>query len=105
MLGPSRYFNYKMEFFGHVPSAVWFAGGLARLGRLTGREDYIVKAKGIYDFVRSMSSSFGWVPEYARWHEPAEEHCETCCIRDMIVCSSPSCIMRAVFHVVACAFR
>ena len=86
VLGPSRYFSYKMEFFGHVHSAVWFACGLVRLGKITGNDEYIKKAKGIYDFVRSMSSSFGWVPEYARWHAPDEEHCETCCIRDMIVC-------------------
>ncbi len=87
VLGPSRYFSYKMEFFGHVHSAVWFASGLVKLGRLIGNEEYIKKGKGIYDFVRSMSSSFGWVPEYARWHEPKEEHCETCCIKDMIVCA------------------
>ena len=87
VLGPSRYFSYDMTFFGHVHSAVWFACGLLRLGRVTGDETYIEKAKGIYDFVRSLSSSFGWVPEYARWHPPQEEHCETCCVRDMIVCA------------------
>ena len=87
VLGPSRYFSYDMEFFGHVHSAVWFASGIVKLGRLTGNDEYIKKGKGIYDFVRSLSSSFGWVPEYARWHAPEEEHCETCCIRDMIVCA------------------
>ena len=85
VLGVSRYFNYKMEFFGHVHSAVWFAGGIIRLGRLTGDERYIEKGKGIFDYALSMSSSFGWLPEYAQWHPIAEEHCETCCIRDMIV--------------------
>lgn len=85
VLGPSRYFNYKMEFFGHVHSAAWFACGLAALGRVTGREEYILKAKGIYDYIRSISFSFGWVPEYAQWHPPAQEHCETCCVRDMIL--------------------
>ena len=87
VLGPSRYFNYRMEFFGHVHSAVWFACGLVRLGRLTDRKDYISKGKAIYDYVRSISSSFGWVPEYAQWHPMEEEHCETCCIRDMIICA------------------
>lgn len=87
VLGPSRYFNYKMEFFGHVHSAMWFACGLVKLGRLIGNEEYILKGKGIYDYVRSISSSFGWVPEYAQWHPVEEEHCETCCIRDMIVCA------------------
>ncbi len=86
VLGPSRYFNYKMEFFGHVHSATWFACGLIKLGRLISREEYIKKGKMIYDYVRSLSSSFGWVPEYAQWHPMEEEHCETCCIRDMIVC-------------------
>lgn len=87
VLGPSRYFNYKMEFFGHVHSAVWFACGIVKLGRLTDEQKYIEKGKAIYDYVRSISSSFGWVPEYAQWHPVEEEHCETCCIRDMIVCA------------------
>ena len=88
VLGPSRYFNYKMEFFGHVHSAVWFACGLVKLGRIVKNDEYITKAKAIYDYVRSLSSSFGWVPEYAQWHPMEEEHCETCCIRDMIICAN-----------------
>ena len=87
LLGPSRYFNYKMEFFGHVHSAGWAAIGLARLGRVVKEERYVKAAKGIYDYIRSISSSFGWVPEYAQWHPMDEEHCETCCIRDMILCA------------------
>lgn len=87
LLGPSRYFNYKMEFFGHVHSAGWVAIGLARLGLVTGIGKYLDAAKGIYDYIRSISSSFGWVPEYAQWHPMSEEHCESCCIRDMILCA------------------
>ncbi|MNC09967.1 hypothetical protein D3C75_576010 [compost metagenome] len=88
LLGPSRYFNYKMEFFGHVHSAGWVASGLVRLGRITGNRRYITAGKGIYDYIRSLSSSFGWVPEYAQWHPLHEEHCETCCIKDMIECAN-----------------
>ena len=51
----------------------------------TGDPLYMTAAKGIYDHVRSLSSSFGWVPEYARWHPMREEHCETCCLKDMLV--------------------
>ena len=87
VLGVSRYFNYKMEFFGHVHSAAWFACGLIYLGRLIVRQDYIDKGRKIYDYIRSLSSSFGWVPEYAQWHPMNEEHCETCCVRDMILCA------------------
>lgn len=87
VMGPSRYFSYDNNFFGHVHSAMWVASGLVRLGRLTGENKYIEKGKGIYDFTRSMSSSFGWVPEYMRWHPMDEEHCETCCIKDMIECA------------------
>ena len=87
VLGVSRYFNYKMEYFGHVHSAMCFAGGLVKLGRLTDRKDYIEKGKGIYDYTRSLSSDFGWLPEYAQWHPMSEEHCETCCIRDMVICA------------------
>ena len=87
LLGMSRYFNHKGEFFGHVHSAVWVASGLVLLGRLTGADRYLRFGKKIYDYVKSLSSSFGWVPEYAQWHPMSEEHCETCCIKDMIECS------------------
>lgn len=87
VLGPSRYFNWKMEFFGHVHSAMWVASGLVYLGRVTKNELYVEKGKGIYDYVRSLSSDFGWVPEYAQWHPVEEEHCETCCIKDMLQCA------------------
>lgn len=87
VLGVSRYFNYQMHFFGHVHSAAWFASGLVRLGRITKETNYVLKGKGIYDYIRSISSSFGWVPEYAQWHPPDEEHCESCCIKDMIECA------------------
>lgn len=86
LLGTSRYFNYRGEFFGHVHSAVWVASGLVLLGRLTGEERYVGFGRKIYDYVKSLSSSFGWVPEYAQWHPMNEEHCETCCIKDMIQC-------------------
>ena len=87
VLGPSRYFSWDMNFFGHVHSAMWFASGLVRLGRVLGEDRYVQKARGIYAYVRSLSSSFGWVPEYARWHPMDEEHCESCCIKDMIECA------------------
>ena len=87
LLSSSRYFNYRMEFFGHVHSAGWVASGLVRLGRVTGEKKYIEKGKAIMDYILSISSSFGWVPEYAQWHPMEEEHCETCCIKDVIECS------------------
>ena len=85
LLGPSRYFSWQYAFFGHVHSAVWVASGLADLTDATGDPVYLTAARGIYDYVRSLSSSFGWVPEYAQWHPMREEHCETCCIKDMLV--------------------
>ena len=87
LLGPSRYFNYKMEFFGHVHSSVWIAAGLIYLGRVTGEDKYITAGKRIYDYVRSLSSDYGWVPEFAQWKPMNEEHCETCCLKDMILCA------------------
>ena len=86
-LGISRYFNYKGEFFGHVHSAVWFSMGLVRLGKVTGDNYYIEKAYSIYSYVKSLSSEYGWVPEFAQWFPMSESHCETCCIRDMIECA------------------
>ncbi len=87
LLGLSRYFNYKGEFFGHVHSAVWVARGLIRLGVHLKRPHYLDKGHEIFKYVKSLSSEFGWVPEYAQWHPMEEEHCETCCIRDMLECA------------------
>jgi hypothetical protein len=86
LLGPSRYFNYDGEFFGHVHSAVWVAAGLVLLGRLRGNDFYVKKGRQIYEYVLRISTSFGWVPEFAQWHPPTERFCETCCIKDMIWC-------------------
>lgn len=87
LLTLSRYFNWKGEFFGHIHSAIWFASGLARFSRLMNKEYYAIKANNIYSYVKSISSEFGWVPEYGQWHPMSEEDCETCCIKDMIQCS------------------
>lgn len=86
LLGISRYFNWKGEFFGHVHSAMVVAAGLVLLGRLTGEKKYTKRGKEIVRYVLSLSSRFGWVPEYAQWHPMSEEHSETCCIRDVILC-------------------
>ncbi len=83
----SHYFTNKNEFAGHVHSAMWTAKGLAKLGRVTGQDKYVAKAKGLYDFVRRSSSAFGWVPEYMQWQLIADERCEACCIKDMMQCA------------------
>jgi len=87
LLTISRYFNYKGEFFGHVHSSIWVAAALVRLGRLRKNDWYKEKGKQIFEYVLSLSSDFGWVPEYAQWHPMSQEHCETCCIKDMIECA------------------
>ncbi len=86
LLGVSRYFNYKYEFFGHVHSSVWVAAGLIYLSRVTNDERYFIAGEHIYNYVKSLGSTFGWVPEFAQWKPQSEEHCETCCIKDMILC-------------------
>lgn len=88
LLGPSRYFNYKFEFFGHVHSSVWIAAALVYLGRITKTERYLHAGERIYGYVRSLSSDYGWVPEFAQWRAPELEHCETCVLKDMILCST-----------------
>ena len=65
---------------------MWIASGLVYLGRVTGEERYIKAAIGIYSYVKSLSSEFGWVPEFAQWKPQSEEHCETCVLKDMILC-------------------
>ena len=87
LLGPSRYFSYDMEFYGHVHSSVWVASGLIMMGRLINDPFYLKKGKEIYDFVRKSTSNFGWLPEFMKWKPMSEENCETCCIKDMIECA------------------
>ncbi len=87
LLGMAHYFNFKMEFFGHVHSALWAATGLVKLGRLLQNDRYVAKGKGIYDYVRRWSSAFGWVPEYVQWQLIADERCESCCVGDMMRCA------------------
>lgn len=87
LLGHSRYFSYNMEFFGHVHSSLWVASGMIMLGRVTKEPFYIQKGKEIYDYVRTKTSNFGWVPEYMKWKPMSEENCETCCIKDLIECT------------------
>lgn len=83
----SRHINHKGEYFGHVHSTVWIARGLIKLGKLTNKKEYLDKGYDIYRFTQTVSSSYGWVPEYANWHPVETEQCETCCIRDMIECA------------------
>ncbi|MBP3544022.1 MAG: hypothetical protein J6J86_07315 [Lachnospiraceae bacterium] len=87
LLGHSRYFSYNMEFFGHVHSSLWVASGMIMMGRLTNEPFYVKKGKEIYDFVRTKTSSFGWVPEFMKWKPMLEENCETCCIKDLLECA------------------
>jgi len=85
LLGPARYFNYKGEFFGHVHSATWVAAGLIYLYRVTKVDFYLFAGKAIYNYVKSLGSKNGWIPEYAQWKDMKEENCETCCLKDLIL--------------------
>lgn len=87
LLQQSRYINYRGEYFGHVHSTVWIAMGLVRLGRLLHQQRYTEAGHNIFRYTKSISSTYGWVPEYANWHPAWQEQCETCCIRDMIECA------------------
>jgi len=87
LIHESRRFDTDQGYIGHVHSVVWIASGAVRFGRLTGQEQYVDWGRGVYEFTLKNSASFGWVPEYIGWHDPADEHCETCCIKDMIQCS------------------
>lgn len=83
----SHFFTVRTEFSGHVNSALQTAIGLAKLGRVTGQDKYVAKAKGLYDFIRRSTSAFGWVPEYMKWQLIADERCEACCTGNMMICA------------------
>jgi len=86
VLYESRLVTWEGHYNSHVHSVVWIAAGAAKLARITGNLQYGLIAKGIYDHTLARCSSFGWVPEYIGWHAANDEHCETCCIRDMVEC-------------------
>lgn len=83
----SHPFTYRNEFAGHVHSALATAVGLAYLGRVTGQDRYVAKAKGIYDFVRRSTSAFGWCPEYMQWQLMADERCPANAVSAMMQCA------------------
>ena len=67
---------------GHVHSRTNAIFALLQLGILTGNKDYIAFGKKVYDWVRTQSSRFGWVPE--NLITPGKESSEMCCFTDML---------------------
>ncbi len=82
----SRFFTYDYRYHGHVHSVLWIAAGLLYLSRLTHNEKFFTAGRRIYQNTRREVTAFGWVPEYLGWNPRAKEHCETCCIKSMILC-------------------
>ncbi|MBO7299609.1 MAG: hypothetical protein J6V41_07390 [Kiritimatiellae bacterium] len=80
----SHYLNFKMEFFGHVNSALWISSGLIKLGRILTNDRFVARGKAIYDYVRNYCSAFGWVPEFMHWQLLADERCEASCIKNLM---------------------
>lgn len=80
----SHYLNFKMEFFGHVNSALWISSGLIKLGRILVNDRYVARGKAIYDYVRNYCSAFGWMPEFMHWQLLADERCDAQCIKNMM---------------------
>lgn len=80
----SHYLNFKMEFYGHVNSALWISSGLIKLGRILVNDRYVARGKAIYDYVRHYCSAFGWIPEFMQWQLLADERCDAQCIKNMM---------------------
>ena len=66
----------------HVHTRTTAIVGLIHLGIVTGNKDYIEFGKRAYDWMRSQSSTFGWVPE--NMQTAGREVSEMCCVTDMI---------------------
>jgi len=64
---------------GHFYSRTTTAGGLLRLGLLTGNKEYVQMGERVYNHAKEWGTSYGWFPEDL-WNFG----CETCCIKDMI---------------------
>ncbi|MCK9479221.1 MAG: hypothetical protein M0R40_06930 [Firmicutes bacterium] len=80
----TRYFAYGGKFNGHVHSHLWIAIGLARFARVTGSDMHRQLARDIFEYGKKISSSFGFVPEFAGFKHPGHITSESCCIKDMI---------------------
>ena len=74
----TRHFGHKGEFIGHFVCNVWTAIGILKYGILKGNKEFIERAKEIYDYAKSIGSSFGWFPEYSLLRAPKEEYSELC---------------------------
>jgi hypothetical protein len=83
MTQESPLFRPDGSFGGHVHSHLYAAAGLTELGRLTGDEELIAHMDRVFQFIRSQSTAFGFVPELT---ERADDviGCETCCLMDYL---------------------
>ncbi len=86
ILTSSHFFSYDFHYHGHVHSVLWIAAGLIYLGRVTENERFLTAGREIYKNTRAVTSNFGWIPEYIGWAPLSREHCETCCIKDLVLC-------------------
>ena len=76
------YIEHKSRVACHVHSRLGTAAGIIRLGRISGRADWLEWAKRVFDWsLSNVASSFGWVSERA---DSIVGGCETCCITDML---------------------
>jgi hypothetical protein len=64
---------------GHFYARTTTAGGLVRLGLLTGNKEYVQMGERVYNHAKEWGTSYGWFPE-----DLMTMGCETCCIKDMI---------------------
>ncbi len=74
-------FGEDGSFTGHVHSRLAAASGLMAVGLASGNEEWCELAYRVWRFVRGMSLSCGFVPEFP---EVPRVTCETCCIMDYV---------------------
>jgi len=80
--GDGSYLERESRAAGHVHSRLGTAVGIAELGLVTGRTEWVAWARKVLDWtLSSLASRFGWVSERAH---SAEGGCETCCITDAV---------------------
>lgn len=80
-------FKEDGSFSGHVHLHGKTTWGIAEVGRVTGEKRFIDFAKRVCDFMISVGTDYGWVPEYM-WNMWDSSHSETCAVGDLVSIST-----------------
>jgi hypothetical protein len=83
VISHSDLFGQDGSFTGHVHGALCCIAGIVAVGVKTGDRKMVERGRTAFEFARSISTDFGWVPELSKRDDDVIA-CETCSIMDYL---------------------